>query len=77
MTPNLTVAYMAESIAREHLDATAARGSLAAEAAANRSTRSRVGALRWTLGAALVRAGALLQGPTNVHGVARPHAATS
>jgi hypothetical protein len=68
MNPNLTVYSMAETIGSGLLDAKAARGQLAAEVAARRPARSLVRSLCWTAGAALVRAGALLQGPAATAG---------
>lgn len=72
MNPNLTVYAMAEAIERELLDARAVRAHLATEAAARRPARSPLRSLRWTAGAALVRAGALLQGSAKDIGTLRP-----
>jgi hypothetical protein len=77
VNPNLTVYAMAEAIEREQLDARAARAHLAAEAAAPKASVSRPAhslfrRLRWTTGATLLRAGALLQGSAKDIGTLRP-----
>ena len=72
MNPNLTVYSMADMIAREQLDAKAARGQLAEEAAARGSDRSLVRRLVPTVRAALVRTGSFLQGSAKHSGAIRP-----
>lgn len=62
MTPNLTVCYMAEQITRGRLDAVAARGWVAEEAAATRVRVSRAALVPILLGAAFIRLGERMQG---------------
>ena len=71
MNPNLTVYSMVQAIEREQLDAEAARGHLAAEAAAHRPAGSLVRRLRWIAGTALVQVGALRRGSAKDTGAVR------
>lgn len=61
MSHNLEVGYMTEQITRGRLDGAAARGWLAAEAAASRPRTRRSDRLASVLGAAFVRLGGRLQ----------------
>jgi hypothetical protein len=62
MALDLTTAYSAETIARGRLDATAHRGWLAAQAAANRPPSRPMRAVAFALGSILARFGAFLIG---------------
>ncbi len=75
MNPNLGVDYMTEQITRGRLDGAAARGWLAAEAAASRPRAARSHRLPSVLGGALVRLGGRLQGASRPVGPAPEPAA--